>query len=96
MSLFDTIKSRRADILRIAEKHGAHNVRVFGSTARGQETADSDVDFLVDFDADRGLMDHASLLVELEDLLHRRVDVAPASRLRRACRDRILHEARPL
>lgn len=65
----------RADILSIAAQHGARNIRVFGSVLCGEETTDSDVDFLVAFEPGRTLFDLGGLLADLEDLLGRRADV---------------------
>jgi uncharacterized protein len=88
--------SRRATILKIAAEHGARNVRVFGSVARGDTRPSSDVDLLVDMDADRSLLDLVGLGQDLEELLERRVDVLTESGVHPALRDRILAEARPL
>ena len=96
MDRFDLLKARRNEIIRVAAKHGARNVRVFGSVARGESGPDSDVDFLVAIDEDRSLLDHAALLVDLEQLLGCKVDVAPEDSLRPRSRERILREARPL
>jgi predicted nucleotidyltransferase len=92
----EILVDKRDEIIAIAAKHGAHNVRVFGSVARGDADDDSDVDFLVVLDPETSLMDHAALLVELEELLGRRVDVAPEGCLRPRSRKRILKEAVPL
>jgi predicted nucleotidyltransferase len=83
----------RAEILAAAARHGATNVRVFGSVARGDADADSDVDFLVDFEPGRSLLDLASLLVELEDLLGHRVDIVTEPGLKTRIRQRVLAEA---
>jgi predicted nucleotidyltransferase len=83
----------RDQILAAASRHGATNVRVFGSVARGDADATSDVDFLVDFEPDRSLLDLASLLVELEDLLGRPVDVVTEAGLKARVRRRVLAEA---
>ena len=96
MNRFDLVKARREEIIRVAAKHGARNVRVFGSVARGDSRPDSDVDFLVTIDDDRSLLDHAALLVELEQLLGCKVDVAPEDSLRPRLRERVLKEAKPL
>ncbi|MCS6938434.1 MAG: nucleotidyltransferase domain-containing protein, partial [Roseiflexus sp.] len=74
-TLAELVREKRAEILAIAAKHGARNVRVFGSVARGDADAQSDVDFLVEFDLDRSLFDHAALLLELQELLGCPVDV---------------------
>lgn len=86
----------RAEILAAATRHGATNVRVFGSVARGDADAASDVDFLVDFEPGRSLLDLASLLVELEDLLGRPVDVVTEPGLKARIRQRVLAEAVPV
>ena len=96
MSLRETLDSKREDILRIAAKHGAHNVRIFGSVARGEDDERSDLDLLVEFDPTVSLLDHASLVLELEDLLGRKVDVASVRGLKERIRDRVMREAVPL
>jgi len=93
MNIQVLLKDKRREILSLAEKHGASNVRVFGSVARGDNDERSDIDFLVQMAPDRSLMDHAALLVDLEALLGRHVDVAPENVLRPAIRERILREA---
>lgn len=96
MSLREILESKRNEILSIAEKHGAHNVRIFGSVARGEDDERSDVDLLVEFDPTVSLLGHASLVVELEDLLGRKVDVASVRGLKERIRDRVMREAVPL
>ena len=71
-------------------------MRVFGSVARGEDSADSDVDFLVDMDSDRSLFEVGGLLFELQNLLGRKVDVVTEKALHWYIRDRVLAEARPL
>jgi len=93
MSLLDTMREKRADILRAASRHGASNVRLFGSVARGEDDGVSDVDFLVDFVKGRSLLDRAALVVALEELLGRKVDVATEQALKERIRDRVLKEA---
>ena len=93
MSLANLLQSTREDILRIAAKHGAREVKVFGSVARGDARAESDVDFLVEFEPGRSLLDHAALLLELEQLLGREVDVVTSRGLRHRIRERVLKEA---
>lgn len=83
----------RDQILAAAARHGATNVRVFGSVARGDANATSDVDFLVDFEPGRSLLDLASLLVDLEDLLGHPVDVVTEPGLKARIRQRVLAEA---
>jgi hypothetical protein len=96
MSLRELLKEKREEILSIATKYGAFNVRIFGSVARGDETADSDVDFLVELEPGRNLLDRIALIQDLEDLLERKVDVATVKGLREYFRDHILNEAVPL
>lgn len=69
------LQEKREEILALAAKHKAKHVRVFGSVARGEDGPESDVDFLVDFEDGTRLMEKLRLMVELEDLLGRRVDV---------------------
>lgn len=90
------ITSNRTRILDLARKHGVRNVRVFGSFARGQAGKDSDIDFLVDLDPDRSLMDLGGLLMDLQTLLGRRVDVVTEKALHRYIRDQVIREAKPL
>jgi predicted nucleotidyltransferase len=90
------IRKRRGDILQIAARHGAHDVRVFGSVVRGEAGADSDVDVLVRLDDDRSLLDHVALKQDLEDLLGCRVDVVTEKALHELLREAILGEAVPL
>ncbi len=92
----DLLKARRDEILRIAAAHGARNVRVFGSVARGEAGDDSDVDFLVEFEPGRSLLDQAGLVLALEALLGRKVDVVSEHGLYWLLRRRILKEARAL
>lgn len=75
MGIADLLTLKRPEILRLAQAHGAHNVRVFGSVARGEARPDSDVDFLVEMNSDRSLLDLIELSQELETLLQRNVDV---------------------
>jgi len=92
MTLHALLASRRNEIVRIAASHGARNVRLFGSVARGDATDQSDIDVLVDLEPGRSLMDHAGLIVDLERLLGRRVDVVTERGLRPRVRDAILRD----
>jgi hypothetical protein len=92
MVALNDILSRRDEILRIAARHGARDVRVFGSVVRGEAGRDSDVDFLVRLDDGRSLLDHIALIRELEDLIGCRVDVVAEDDLHRAIRARVLAE----
>ena len=93
MSLGELLQAKREDILRTATKHGAYNVRVFGSVARGEADAESDIDLLVDMEAGRSLLDLSGLLIDLEDLLGCNVDVITEKGLRDRIRERVLREA---
>jgi predicted nucleotidyltransferase len=96
MGIEEVLKAKRDEILRIAARHGAFNVRVFGSVARGDARPDSDVDLLVDLEPGRSLLDLGRLLVDLQDLLQRAVDVATENGLHWYIRDRVVKEAVPL
>lgn len=90
------LRRRRRAVIETARRRGATNVRVFGSVARGEDTDSSDVDLLVDLDADAGLVALAGLSREFHDLLGAEVDVVPADSLKPAGRARALAEAIPL
>ena len=96
MGVKDILKSKREDILRIAAKYGASNVRVFGSVSRGEAGPESDLDLLIDFEPGRSLLDHVALLQDLEDILSLKVDVVNEKALHHCIRDRVLREATPL
>ena len=83
-------------ILRICAKHGAHNVRVFGSVARGEADEQSDIDLIVEFEPERSLLDHAALWLELQDLLGCKLDVVSDRGIKPRIRERVLREAIPL
>ena len=96
MDLNECLKEKRQEILLLAARHGATNVRVFGSVARGEADADSDLDVLVDLEPGRSLLDLGGLLMDLQQLLGREVDVVTAKGLRSRIRERVLQEAVPL
>lgn len=96
MGIDEVLKDRREAILRIAERHGARNLRVIGSVARGEADDESDVDFLVDMEPGRSLLDMGGLLMELREVLGRRVDVVTERGLKPRIRDRVVQEAVPL
>lgn len=93
MSIRQLVRSKRSKILQIAARHGARNVRLFGSVARGEARRGSDVDFLVELEEGRSLLDRAALILELEHLLKRPVDVASERGLRPPVKERVLREA---
>jgi hypothetical protein len=90
------LRQRRLAIIELAANRRAHNVRVFGSVARGEDTAASDVDLLVELEDGVGLVELAGLKRELTELLRVDVDVVPAATLKERIRDEILAEAIPL
>jgi uncharacterized protein len=92
----ELLYKKREDILRVASKRGAYNVRVFGSVARGEADSKSDIDLLVDLEPGRSLFDLGGLLMDLQDLLGQNVDVVMERGLRERIRERVLKEAVPL
>ena len=96
MGIQEIVSKHREQILSLAEKYGASDVRVFGSFARGTADEKSDVDFLVNLAPGRSLFDLGGLLYELQELIGRRVDVVTPAGLRPRIRDRVLREATPI
>ncbi len=96
MTTLDILRSRRDEICSVAAEHGARDVRLFGSVARGEDGPESDVDFLVRFEPGTTLLDQAGLISDFERLLGRHVDVVSERGLKQRIRDRVLHEATPL
>lgn len=96
MGIEELLLPFREDILNIAAKYGAYNMRVFGSVARGEATPDSDVDFLVELKPQSTLFDYIALMQDLATLLGRKVDIAEPNNLHELIRDKILSEAVPL
>jgi predicted nucleotidyltransferase len=96
MGIDELLKEKREEILRIAAMHGARNLRVFGSVARGEADESSDIDLLVDMEPGRSLLDLTALFSDLSDLLGRKVDVVTEKGLYWLLRRRILKEAKPL
>ena len=93
MKIEEQLKSKRQEILAIAARHGAHNLRVFGSVARGEAGPESDLDILVEMEPGKSLLDHVALMQDLEDLLQRKVHVVSERSLHWYIRDRVLAEA---
>ena len=90
------LKNKREEILSVARRHGASNLKVFGSVIRGEANENSDIDFLVAFEDNRSLFDVIGLKQDLEEMLDRRVDVVTDESLHWYIRDRVLNEAVPL
>ena len=96
MDIEEILKGKREDILRIAQRHGARNLRIFGSVARGEARADSDIDFLVDVCPGRTPFFPGGLLADLEGLLGCKVDIVTEEALHWYIREQVLKEAVPL
>lgn len=96
LGIRQAIAKKRVEILRLVAKHGANNIRLFGSIARGDEVESSDVDFLVELMPGRSLLDQVGLQQDLQELLSRKVDVVLEGGLSPYLADRILAEAMPL
>jgi len=92
----DLLREKREDILRLAEKHGAANVRIFGSVARGEAGHESDIDLLIDMEPGRTLFDLGGLLYQLQELLGVPVGVVPEKGLRENVRSNVIKEAVPI
>ena len=93
MTLNQLLGDKRQDILRLAARHGARNVRVFGSLARGEARSDSDVDILITLDPERSLLDLIALKQEMEDLLGCKVDVVTEASVSPYIRPQVLRDA---
>ena len=93
ISLETKLQAKRDAILQLATQYGARNVRIFGSVARHEADTQSDIDFLVDMEQGRSLLDLGGLLMELQTLLGCRVDIVTEKGLRRRIRQRVLDEA---
>lgn len=93
MVTMTNILSLRESILAIADRHGAADIRIFGSVSRGSATPESDIDLLVKMAPDRSLIDRIALQHDLENLLHSSVDVVNERALRPEIREAVLAEA---
>ncbi|MFH1624619.1 MAG: nucleotidyltransferase family protein [Pseudomonadota bacterium] len=96
MRIEELLKEKRHAVLGLADKHGARNVRIFGSVARGESSTESDIDLLVKMEDGRSLLDLSALTLELRELLGVKVDVVSEDGIYWLLRRRILKEARPL
>ena len=93
MTLNELFANKRLEILQIAEQHGATNVRIFGSVARGEAGPDSDIDVLVEFEPGRTLLDRIGMIQDLEDLLGCKVDVVTEASVSPYIRPQVLRDA---
>ena len=96
MEARELLGDKHPELLRLARRHGAVRVRVFGSAARGSAAPTSDLDLLIDLAPGRGLLDLVAIKQDLEDLLDRHLDVATEASLSPHVRDAVLREAVPL
>ena len=87
------VKSKRNQIMQAAKNRGVRQIRLCGSVARGDQSPDSDVDFLVAFEPGRSLLDHGGLLMDLQDILGCKVHVISEGSLSPRYRERVLSEA---
>jgi len=92
----ETLREKRQAILEIARRYGAHDLRIIGSVARGDNTDTSDLDLVVRFDPGRSLLDHGGLVMDLRELLGMRVDVIDEEAMRPRFRQAAMAEAIPL
>ena len=89
----DDILKRREEIIAVAKRYGASDIRIFGSVARGDSTEASDVDLIVRFEPGRSLLDHGGLLMDLRELLGIKVDVIDEEAMRPRFRQHVMREA---
>jgi predicted nucleotidyltransferase len=93
MNISELIQQKRRQVLEIAAGHGARNVRLFGSVARGETTETSDLDLLIEMEPGRSLLDIVAIKQDLEELLGCKVDVVTEAAISPYLRDKVLHEA---
>ena len=93
MNLSQLLQQKRRQVLEIAQGHGARNVRLFGSVARGETTETSDLDLLIEMAPERTLLDIVAIKQDLEELLGCKVDVVTEAAISPYLRDKVLHEA---
>lgn len=96
METKELLESKKKDVIRLAQQHGARNVRIFGSVARGDAGPESDIDFLVEIERGRSLLDLVAFWQDLEELLGRKVDVLTDGGVSPYLKDQIYSEAKPL
>lgn len=93
LGISDLLTSKRELILAAIQRHGAFNVRVFGSVARGEADDESDIDFLIDVSDTWGMDEYHALKIALEAIIGRKVDIAPSHTLREVVKNDILRDA---
>ena len=93
MTTIDILHAKREDVLEVAQRHGVTSIRVFGSVARGDESAESDIDLLITTGANISPWFPAGLIIEFEQLLGRHIDIVTESGLNPLLRDQVLTEA---
>ena len=96
IDLHELVIQKRQEILTIAQRRGAKNIRIFGSVSRHEARPDSDIDLLIDLEPERSLLDMGGLAMDLQQLLNHKVDVITEAGLRPRIRADILKDARPL
>jgi hypothetical protein len=96
MTTLEELRANKQEILQLVEAAGATNLRVFGSVLRGDDNANSDIDFLVDWEADHSLFERIDLAHQLEDKLHKKIDLIVAKNLHWYVKDDIMKYAEPL
>lgn len=96
MNTNELLSLKRKEILEISKKYGAYNIRIFGSVAKGTADQNSDIDFLIEMERGRSLLDLGGLLMDLQNLLGCKVDVVTERGLRQRIRSRVLKEAVPI
>ena len=89
----EELKEKRRQIFAVAKRHGARRIRVFGSLAKGESRRDSDVDFLIELEPGRTLLDVVAIKQDLEDLLQRQVDVVTEDAVSPYLKDEIVTQA---
>lgn len=92
-TIAEIVREKREAILQAAKNHGARQIRLIGSVARGDARPDSDVDFLVTWEEGTSLLDHASLTLELQNLLGRKVDLASDGWVKPSIRESVYRDA---
>ena len=96
MTTLEELRANKQEILQLVEAAGATNLRVFGSVLRGDDNANSDIDFLVDWEADVSMFDVIDLQHKLEDKLHKKVDLVSAENLHWYIKTDVLNQAQPI